>query len=60
MKPRDKGEPMPQTVEAWREWGDGVELCMLEQKKMIERLKQTNNKLVQQIAKLKKINKELK
>tara|TARA_R110002153_G_scaffold191269_2_gene344229 strand:- start:4583 stop:4756 length:174 start_codon:yes stop_codon:yes gene_type:complete len=49
-----KGEPMPQTLEAWREWGDGVEKAMLRDKaayeKEIARLKKKVNQLEQKIS----------
>lgn len=51
LAPTPKGEPMPQTLEAWREWGDGVEKAMLRDKAKYEaeiaKLKQTINKLRQ-------------
>lgn len=47
-------KPMPQTVEAWRKYVDGLEKIMLEDKAEISRLKCKINKLEQ------KNNKRLK
>jgi hypothetical protein len=47
LKPTQKGEPMPQTLEAWREWGDKVERKMLEDKATIAKMKETINQLRQ-------------
>lgn len=44
-----RGEPMPQTVEAWQHWGDLVESKMLEQRDEIGRLKSKVNNLHQKL-----------
>ena len=45
-----KGEPMPQTIEAWQKLYDLAELAMLRQKEEISRLKQRIEKLERKLC----------